>query len=105
MSLGAKPEAVAVGYNELVLICTVGTGTGQAVLTTYNPSAFASSALQAIVVAPSAPTTPQLPPPNGLMYFASSCGPLPNASADTGTVIMSPLMLSVTSAMEFGGRV
>ena len=71
MSLGANPEGVAVGSNELVLISTIGTGTGQAVLTTYNPSASASSALQAIVVAPSAPTTPQMPPPNGLMYFAS----------------------------------
>jgi uncharacterized protein (TIGR03437 family) len=71
VSLPAKPEAVAVGYNELVLISTVGTGTGQAVLITYNPLASASSALQAVLVAPSAPTTPQLPPPNGLMHFAS----------------------------------
>jgi uncharacterized protein (TIGR03437 family) len=71
VSLGANPEGVAVGYSELVLISTIGTGTGQAVLTTYNPSASGSSALQAIVVAPTAPTTPQLPPPNGLMYFAS----------------------------------
>jgi uncharacterized protein (TIGR03437 family) len=71
VSLGANPEGVAVGYNELVLISTVGTGTGQAVLTTYNPSASGSSALQAVQVAPTAPTTPQLPPPSGLMYFAS----------------------------------
>jgi uncharacterized protein (TIGR03437 family) len=71
VSLGANPEGVAVGSNELVLISTIGTGTGQAVLTTYNPSASGSSALQAIVVAPTAPATPQLPPPNGLMYFAS----------------------------------
>ena len=72
VSLGANPEGVAVGYNELVLISTIGTGTGQAVLTTYTPSASgSSSALQAIVVAPTPPTTPQLPPPNGLMYFAS----------------------------------
>jgi DNA-binding beta-propeller fold protein YncE len=71
VSLGANPEGVAVGYNELVLISTIGTGTGQAVLTTYNPSASGSSALQAIVVAPTAPATPQMPPPNGLMYFAS----------------------------------
>jgi uncharacterized protein (TIGR03437 family) len=71
VSLAAKPEGVAVGYNELVLISTVGTGTGQAVLTTYNPSASASSALQAVLVAPTAPTTPQLPPPNDLWYFAS----------------------------------
>jgi uncharacterized protein (TIGR03437 family) len=71
VSLGANPEGVAVGYNELVLISTIGTGTGQAVLTTYNPSASASSALQAVLVAPTAPATPQMPPPNGLMYFAS----------------------------------
>src|SRR5271157_6194279 len=71
VSLGANPEGVAVGANEVVLITTIGTGTGQAVLTTYNPSASGSSALQAIVVAPTAPGAPQLPPPNGLMYFAS----------------------------------
>ena len=74
VSLGANPEGVAVGAqgsNDLVLISTIGTGTGQAVLTTYNPSVSGSSALQAIVVAPTAPTTPTLPPPNGLMYFAS----------------------------------
>src|ERR1035441_8959379 len=39
VSLGANPEGVAVGSNEVVLISTIGTGTGQAVLTTYNPSA------------------------------------------------------------------
>ena len=71
VSLAANPEGVAVGSNELVLISTIGTGTGQAVLTTYNPSASGSSALQALVVAPTAPATPQMPPPNGLMYFAS----------------------------------
>ena len=71
VSLAAKPEGVAVGYNEKVLISTIGTGTGQAVLTTYDPSASAASALQAVLVAPPAPATPQMPPPNGLMYFAS----------------------------------
>src|ERR1039458_9484571 len=71
VSLAANPEGVAVGSNELVLISTIGTGTGQAVLTTYNPSASGSSALQALVVEPTAPATPQMPPPNGLMYFAS----------------------------------
>jgi len=71
VTLAAKPEGVAVGYNEKVLISTIGTGTGQAVLTTYDPSAAASSALQAILVTLSAPTTPQLPPPSSLMYFAS----------------------------------
>ena len=71
VSLAAKPEGVAVGYNEIVLISTIGTGTGQAVLTTYNPAASAESALQAVLVAPPAPTTPQFPPPNGyLWYFA-----------------------------------
>jgi uncharacterized protein (TIGR03437 family) len=72
MSLGANPEGVAVGSNEVVLISTIGTGTGQAVLTTYDPSASGSSALQAVLVSLPAPTTPQLPPPNGyLWYFAS----------------------------------
>jgi len=74
VTLSAKPQAVAVGAvgsSELVLIGTIGTGTGQAVLTTYDPSASGSSALQAVLVAPPAPATPQMPPPNGLMYFAA----------------------------------
>ena len=37
VSLGASPEGLAVGYNEKVLISTIGTGTGQQVLLTYDP--------------------------------------------------------------------
>ena len=36
-SLDAKPQGLAVGFNELVLITTIGTGTGAEVLITYDP--------------------------------------------------------------------
>lgn len=71
VTLAAKPQGVAVGINETVLISTIGTGTGQAVLITFDPTADASRALQAIVVAPPAPSNPQLPPPNGVMFLAA----------------------------------
>src|SRR5215813_13589275 len=37
--LAASPEAVAVGFNERALISTIGTGTGQNILITYDPNA------------------------------------------------------------------
>jgi uncharacterized protein (TIGR03437 family) len=59
INLPAKPEAVAVGSDGKVLISTVGTSTGQSVLMTYDPSAASTStALQSIVIAPTAPTVP-----------------------------------------------
>ncbi len=71
VTLAASPEAVAVGFNEKVLISTIGTGTGQSVLITYDPAADAAHALQSIAIAPAAPSVPQLPPPNGVMALAS----------------------------------
>src|SRR5438132_4658502 len=71
VTLAAKPQGVAVGFNETVLISTIGTGIGQAVLITFDPAADASRALQAIVVAPPAPSNPTLPPPNGVMFLAA----------------------------------
>jgi len=58
ITLAAKPEGVAVGFNEKVLISTIGTGTGQDILITYDPTVDLSKALTSVVVAPSAPTTP-----------------------------------------------
>ena len=74
VTLAAKPEGVAVGLDatglEHVLITTIGTGTGQDVLITFDPNAAASAALGTVIVTPPAPTTPQLPPPSNLMYLA-----------------------------------
>src|ERR1035441_523638 len=63
--LDAKPEGVAVGYNGVVLITTVGTGTGAEVLITYDP---ATGKTQGLAVAPPAPAAPALPPTNNNMY-------------------------------------
>jgi len=65
--LDAKPQGVAVGYNGIVLVSTVGTGTGGEVLIAYDP---ATARTQALAVAPQAPVAPALPPPNGIMYLA-----------------------------------
>src|ERR1035441_10173004 len=63
--LDAKPEGVAVGYNGIVLVSTVGTGTGAEVLITYDPVAGKT---QGLAVAPPAPAAPALPPTNNNMY-------------------------------------
>jgi uncharacterized protein (TIGR03437 family) len=71
VSLPANPEALAVGFDERVLISTTGTGTGQSVLLTYDPGADSQNALRNIAIAPPAPLAPALPPPNGVMALAS----------------------------------
>jgi len=68
--LPADPEAVAVGYDETVLIGTIGTSTGQGVLTVYNPGASAANSLRAVVVAPAAPTAPAIPLPANNAYLS-----------------------------------
>src|SRR5215831_3715790 len=88
VALSAKPEAVAVGFDEKVLISTIGAGTGTSVLLSYDPSGGASTALQAIpltVATPAAPAAPQFPPPNGIMYLAGKARL--QASADGKTII------------------
>src|SRR5450759_2981748 len=65
--LDAKPQGVAVGFNEKVLISTIGTGTGAELLITYDP---VTGKTQPLSVAPPAPVAPALPPPNGIMYLA-----------------------------------
>jgi uncharacterized protein (TIGR03437 family) len=68
VSLAAKPEGVAVAYDEKVLVSTIGTGQGRAILLFFDPLADASRNLQDLAVAPPAPTSPQLPPPSGRTY-------------------------------------
>ncbi len=71
ISLPAKPEGVAVGNDERVLITTIGTGTGSLsqVLMLYDPAAADASALTNISVTPPPPTLPQLPPPSGRPFL------------------------------------
>src|ERR1035437_3478086 len=66
--LDAKPQGVAVGVNGLVLVSTVGTGTGGEVLITYDP---VTGKTQPLAVGPQAPVAPPLPLiANGNMYLA-----------------------------------
>jgi uncharacterized protein (TIGR03437 family) len=85
VSLPASPEAVAVGFDERVLISTIGTGTGASVLLTYDPAAASQSGLRNLAIAPAAPATPALPPPNGVMALASRARLL--ASPDGKTIV------------------
>jgi len=71
VTLAAKPQGLAVGFNDKVLISTIGTGIGQDVLVTYDPTVDASKALSVVTIAPPAPIAPTLPPPNGIMAFAA----------------------------------
>lgn len=67
VSLPARPEGVAVGGDDRVLISTVGTGTGNQlnILLIYDPAAPAGTqALSAVPIAPPPPANPLLPPQN-----------------------------------------
>jgi uncharacterized protein (TIGR03437 family) len=73
ISLPAKPEGVAVGNDDRVLISTIGTGANNLgnVLLVYDPAAAASSALSSVQIAPAPPASPLLPPPSGRPFLAS----------------------------------
>jgi len=73
VALVAKPEGIAVGADERVLVSTIGTGGGnlQNVLLVYNPTADTSSAILAVTVTPPPPISPILPPPSGKQFQAA----------------------------------
>jgi hypothetical protein len=106
--LDAKPQGVAVGFSGLVLVSTIGTGTGAEVLITYDP---VTGKTQPVSVAPPAPVAPALPPPNGIMYLAakshlqaSQDGKLiigVNLQAATRTVFV----FDVASSIVLGSRI
>lgn len=64
VALPAKPEGVAVGSDERVLVSTIGTGAGnlQNILLIYNPD---DNSINNTTINPPPPTPPQLPPPVG----------------------------------------
>ncbi len=70
-SLPARPEGVAVGGDERVLITTIGTGVNnsQNTLLIYDPSNNGS--LANVVVAPPPPQNPLLPPPSGRAFLTN----------------------------------
>lgn len=68
IALPAKPEGIAVGGDERVLVTTIGSGAGNAqnVLLIYDPSVDdPAAALSAVPMAPPPPQSPQLPPVTG----------------------------------------
>jgi YVTN family beta-propeller protein len=70
VTLPARPEGVAVGVDERVLISTIGTGTGntQNVLLVYDPNVTDSNSVRAVAVTPPPPQSPLLPPPSGRAF-------------------------------------
>src|SRR4051794_12965315 len=87
VSLPAKPEGVAVGADERVLISTIGTGANNLsnVLLTFDPGASASNSLEAVQITPAAPGSPLLPAPSGRLFLASRSQLL--ASKDGSTIV------------------
>jgi uncharacterized protein (TIGR03437 family) len=111
VALSAKPQGIAVGFNELVLISTIGTGTGADVLVTYNPTASANNALASIAIGPPAPTAPSLPPPSNDMALAahsrlqaSSDGAKIIGVNETSTTARNVFVFDVASATVVGAR-
>jgi uncharacterized protein (TIGR03437 family) len=70
INLPAKPEGVAVGSDERVLISTTSSGTAN-LLMIYNPSPTAATALTSISVTLSTPTAPTFPPPSGRPFLST----------------------------------
>lgn len=73
VGLPAKPEGLAVGADERVLITTIGTGTGNNanVLLIFDPRPdAAATGVQNVLVTPGPPASPLLPPPAGRVAFA-----------------------------------
>jgi uncharacterized protein (TIGR03437 family) len=64
VTLPAKPEGIAVGFDERVVLTTIGTGANnsQNIVLIYNP---ADNSINNVTITPPAPTPPQLPPPSG----------------------------------------
>lgn len=73
ISLPVRPEGIAVGGDNKVLITTIGSGPGNQMntLLRYDPSADGSVALQAVQVALPPPQNPQVVPPSGRIFLTS----------------------------------
>jgi uncharacterized protein (TIGR03437 family) len=123
VSLPAKPEGVAVGADERVLISTIGTGANNAanVLLIYDPRPDASQRLTSVPITPPAPANPQTVQPAGRAFLASrsylQASPdgsliigvnLPNTAqrvvfvyeAASGTVLASRAVASISSVVS-----
>ncbi|MBI3679721.1 MAG: beta-propeller fold lactonase family protein [Acidobacteria bacterium] len=69
-SLPARPEGIAVGNDDRVLITTIGTGpnNSQNTLLIYDPG---NASISTVVVVPPAPQNPLLPPPSGRAFLTN----------------------------------
>ena len=97
VTLPAKPEGVAVGNDERVLISTIGTGANNAqnVLLLYNP---ADSSIGNVSITPAAPTPPSLPAPSGRPALAVRSQLIANAD---GSLIIGSNVPTATTRSVF----
>ncbi len=101
VSLPARPEGIAVGNDERVLISTIGTGAGNLanVLLLYNPNASNTVSVTDIAVTPPPPTPPQLPAPSGRPFLASRSQLL--ASPDGSIIVGANIPTATTTLTVF----
>ena len=73
ISLPVKPEGIAIGGDNKVLITTIGSGVGNTtnVLLRYDPAADATASLQAVPITLPPPLNPQVVPPSGRVFLTS----------------------------------
>ncbi|MGB9612055.1 MAG: YncE family protein, partial [Bryobacteraceae bacterium] len=73
VSLPAKPEGVAVGADDRVLITTIGAGPNNQAYTLllYDPAAAEGRAIGNVVITPPPAQSPRLPPPSGRLALAA----------------------------------
>jgi uncharacterized protein (TIGR03437 family) len=100
VSIPAKPEGIAVGHDELVLISTIGTGANNAlnVLLVWDPGATDSNALSPVPIQPPTPGTPPTSPPSGRPYLVSRSQ---LAASRDGTIIVGANLPTTTTTAVF----
>ncbi len=84
VSLPAKPEGVAVGIDDRVLISTIGTGANNLgnVLLVFDPNATDSNSLSIVQITPPPPANPILPAPVGRIFLSNRSQMLATPSGD-----------------------
>ncbi len=108
VTLPAAPEAVAAGSDGKVLVSTVGTSSGQNILTIYDPSLATTTVIRSVLNPPGAPVA--ITTPLGTPYLASHARLLatPNGNTIIGvhetTTTRTVFIYDVASATVLGSR-
>jgi uncharacterized protein (TIGR03437 family) len=101
VNLPARPDGVAVGADEKLLITTIGTGVNNAqnILLIFDPFAGEDGTpIQNVILTPQAQLPPALPPPNGYPSFSSRATLVPTPD---GQIIAGSYAISATQRALF----